>query len=314
MQRPVGVLVGVIVTLGLIGAALVALASPAAARGRCADYATQEAAQADLPSYPSLDGDHDGIACETLPHATRSVTVTVIQAPCVSDPTASVTRLYLAYFLRQPDPAGLAFWVDRCNRNISSLVDISDAFAGSPEFTQRYGALGNLAFVTLVYRNVLDRDPDAGGLKASVDFLGRGARRGEVMLGFSESPEFIARTEGAELAEPHRCIAAQWGDVRPRPVRGRLDRRRRRRMRHPRGGAHRRVDRASGRVAHRRLCRRVGTLARSVHRDHLHVARRARHRPCRPARGRLGFRSVDVVVAAAHLVRERPRSPRGSSP
>ena len=102
MQRPVGV----VITLGLIGAALVAFASPAAARGRCADYATQEAAQADLPSYPSLDGDHDGVACETLPHATGAVTVTVIQAPCVSDPTASVTRLYLAYFLRQPDPAG----------------------------------------------------------------------------------------------------------------------------------------------------------------------------------------------------------------
>ena len=89
MQRPVGV----VITLGLIGAALVAFASPAAARGRCADYATQEAAQADLPSYPSLDGDHDGVACETLPHATGAVTVTVIQAPCVSDPTASVTRL-----------------------------------------------------------------------------------------------------------------------------------------------------------------------------------------------------------------------------
>ena len=77
MQRPVGV----VVTLGLIGAALVAFPSPAAARGRCADYATQEAAQADLPPYPSLDGDHDGVACDTLPHATRAVTVTVIQAP-----------------------------------------------------------------------------------------------------------------------------------------------------------------------------------------------------------------------------------------
>ena len=195
MQRPLGV----VVTLGLIGAALIGSATPAAARGRCADYATQEAAQADLPSYPSLDGDHDGVACETLPHATRAVTVTVIQAPCVTDPTASVTRLYLAYFLRQPDAAGLVFWIDRCNRNISSLVDISDAFAGSPEFEQRYGALDNVTFVTLLYHNVLDRDPDAGGLKASVDFLGRGVHRGEVMLGFSESPEFIVKSDGGEL-------------------------------------------------------------------------------------------------------------------
>ncbi len=111
-------------------------------------------------------------------------------APCTNDPTGSVTRLYRAYFLRAPDSTGLPFWVDRCNRGASSLVDISDAFAGSPEFNLRYGALANPDFVTLVYKNVLDRAPDAGGLKASVDFLGRGARRGEVMLGFSESPEF----------------------------------------------------------------------------------------------------------------------------
>ena len=111
-------------------------------------------------------------------------------APCTNDPTGSVTRLYRAYFLRAPDSTGLPFWVDRCNRGLSSLVDISDAFAGSPEFNLRYGALANPDFVTLVYRNVLDRAPDAGGLQASVDFLGRGARRGEVMLGFSESPEF----------------------------------------------------------------------------------------------------------------------------
>ena len=57
MQRPIVV----VLTLGLIGAALVAFASPAAARGRCADYPTQEAAQADLPAYPSLDGGHDGV-------------------------------------------------------------------------------------------------------------------------------------------------------------------------------------------------------------------------------------------------------------
>ena len=183
-----------VITAGtLVGASLVVgLSAPAAARGKCADYPTQEAAQADLPNFPRLDGNHDGVACEDLPHASRSVTV--IQAPCATDPTASVTRLYLAYFLRQPDAGGLAFWVDRCNRNISSLVDISDAFVGSPEFSLRYGALDDVAFVTLVYHNVLDRQPDAGGLKASVDFLGRGARRGEVMLGFSESPEFIAKS------------------------------------------------------------------------------------------------------------------------
>ena len=93
-----------------------------------------------------------------------------------------------------PTPPACPFSVDRCNRQVSSLVDVSDTFAGSPEFNLRYGALDNAAFVALVYKNVLNRAPDAAGLQASVDFLGRGARRGEVMLGFSESPEFKAKS------------------------------------------------------------------------------------------------------------------------
>ncbi len=187
-----------------MGVGLFVSAAPVAARGRCADYTYQEDAQADLHIYPSLDGnDKDGLACESLPHRPGSPAparaVAAPPGPCATDPTSSVTRLYLAYFLRQPDAAGLAFWVDRCNRAVSSLVDVSDAFAGSPEFLLRYGALDNPAFVTLVYRNVLARDPDAGGLQASLDFLGRGARRGEVMLGFSESPEFVAKTGVGEV-------------------------------------------------------------------------------------------------------------------
>ena len=203
----VGCVIAVLAASGVIG-----IASPAAARGRCADYAYQEDAQADLVNYASLDGDKDGIACEALPHrASKAATVTVIGGQCTADPTASITRLYLAYFQRQPDQSGLAFWVDRCDRAVSSLVDISDAFAASAEFTARYGALDNAAFVALVYRNVLARAPDPGGLQSWLDFIARGARRGEVMLGFSESPEFLAKTGGglASLTvAPSSSIAA----------------------------------------------------------------------------------------------------------
>ena len=190
----------------VVGSGVLAMSSlPASAAGHCADYATQEDAEAAVSLYPGLDRDHDGVVCESLPHRSGGPAASPppASAPplriaatraCTADPTGSVTRLYLAYFLRAPDAAGLSFWVDRCNRNVSSLVDVSDAFAGSPEFNLRYGALDNPAFVTLVYKNVLGRTPDQGGLQGSVDFLGRGARRGEVMLGFSESPEFIAKS------------------------------------------------------------------------------------------------------------------------
>ena len=106
---------------------------------------------------------------------------------------AEVARLYLAYFLRRPDEEGFEYWAG-VRRNGRSLAAISDDFATSREFTQRYGALSNRQFVELVYRNVLDRNPDAGGLAHWVSVLDRGGARGQVMLGFSESTEFRNRT------------------------------------------------------------------------------------------------------------------------
>jgi hypothetical protein len=104
--------------------------------------------------------------------------------------TAPVTRLYFAYFLRIPDYGGLLFWVNSFKSG-TSLSAISNAFAQSAEFQARYGSLNNAEFVTLVYNNVLGRAPDAGGLAFWTGQLDSGAMtRGQVMLGFSESPEY----------------------------------------------------------------------------------------------------------------------------
>jgi hypothetical protein len=104
--------------------------------------------------------------------------------------TAPVTRLYFAYFLRFPDISGLSFWVSRFKTG-TPLTAISNAFTQSHEFQTRYGSLTNSEFVTLVYNNVLGRAPDPGGLAFWTGQLDSGARtRGDVMLGFSESPEF----------------------------------------------------------------------------------------------------------------------------
>ncbi len=108
---------------------------------------------------------------------------------------AEVARLYLAYFLRWPDESGFEYWVG-VRRSGRSLAEISTDFATSGEFVQRYGALSNRDFVGLVYRNVLGRDPDAEGWDHWTSALDRGAPRGLVMLGFSESIEFRARTAG----------------------------------------------------------------------------------------------------------------------
>lgn len=105
-----------------------------------------------------------------------------------------LARSYRAYFLRDPDQSGLDFWFSKVNAGWST-ARVSDFFAQSSEFTNRYGALNNDEFVNLIYTNVLGRAGDQGGIDYWTDQLDRGAKtRGQVMAGYSESNEYKAAT------------------------------------------------------------------------------------------------------------------------
>lgn len=97
-------------------------------------------------------------------------------------------RLYQAAFDRTPDLPGLGFQIGALDAG-SSLLQVAANFIASPEFQRTYGALDNAAFVTQLYRNVLDRAPDPGGLAFHTGNLATGTSRAEVLMGFSESPE-----------------------------------------------------------------------------------------------------------------------------
>jgi Metallo-peptidase family M12B Reprolysin-like/Domain of unknown function (DUF4214) len=105
-----------------------------------------------------------------------------------------VVRLYLGFFNRIPDHAGLTLHVGNY-RNGTPLSTVASAFANSQEFTQAYGSLTNAQFVTLVYQNVLGRLPDQAGYTSWLNMLNNGASRGEVMVGFTESLENVNRTK-----------------------------------------------------------------------------------------------------------------------
>ncbi len=109
-------------------------------------------------------------------------------------PTGQVFRLYDAFFDRPPDADGSCYWVRRMAGG-EQLVDIAAHFAVSDEFVATYGSLSDEEFVKLVYRNVLGRDGDEAGVAYWTGLLGSGAlSRGEAMVGFSESPEYVLRT------------------------------------------------------------------------------------------------------------------------
>ena len=107
---------------------------------------------------------------------------------------APVVRLYSATFLRLPDYDGLLTWAN-ASRSGWTLEQIADEFTTSTEFQNRYGDVSDAEFVTLLYNNVLGRDPDAGGLADWVGRLESGQSRGSILVGFSESVEYRAASE-----------------------------------------------------------------------------------------------------------------------
>jgi len=134
-----------------------------------------------------LGGDYRGLALLGTPGSSTSGSGGAIPVASVRP---QVMRLYMAYFLRMPDTGGLEHWLASARSGVP-LATISQAFSESAEFSDRYGQLSNGGFVDQVYSNVLRREPDAGGRAFWVERLTSGTTRGEMMIGFSESDEFV---------------------------------------------------------------------------------------------------------------------------
>lgn len=103
----------------------------------------------------------------------------------------AVARLYRAFFRRDADSAGLGYWVPKYRAGELCLDEIAEFFSRSSEFVRTYGSLANPEFVRRVYLNVLNREPDPDGYRHWATRLTYGGlSRGEMMVAFSESPEF----------------------------------------------------------------------------------------------------------------------------
>ena len=127
--------------------------------------------------------------------------------------SAQVMRIYRTTLDRDPDTNGHLGWIDILQDGAQTLDDVAGRFVNSAEFQGRYGATNTTDFVTLLYNNVLGRDPDAGGLAGWSDRLdNQGWSRAEVVLGFSESREFTDATQADALELSRAGYQAGWSD------------------------------------------------------------------------------------------------------
>lgn len=92
----------------------------------------------------------------------------------------SATELYLGFFGRAPDAAGLYYWSSQISQGVSPLT-VAQGFANSAEFSLRYGNLAAADQINLAYQNILERAPDAGGAQYWTSKLQSGTPIGEIV-------------------------------------------------------------------------------------------------------------------------------------
>lgn len=109
-----------------------------------------------------------------------------------SSASAQVMRLYSATLNRVPDQGGLEFNTGQLSS--LGLQGLANTFVASAEFQARFGALNNQQFVEQLFLFALGRAGDAGGIAFWTSQLNAGASRGQIVVGFSESAENVART------------------------------------------------------------------------------------------------------------------------
>jgi hypothetical protein len=85
-----------------------------------------------------------------------------------------IAKLYVAYFNRPADPAGLAYWEGRVETAKGDTSVVSAEFAASAEYKTTYANMTNEQIVDKIYQNLFGRAAEADGKKYWADLMTAG--------------------------------------------------------------------------------------------------------------------------------------------
>jgi hypothetical protein len=83
----------------------------------------------------------------------------------------NIQKLYVAYFNRPADTAGLAYWETVVEAAKGDTTAVSAAFAADTEYKAAYANMSNADIVNKVYQNLFGRDAEAAGKAYWADLL-----------------------------------------------------------------------------------------------------------------------------------------------
>jgi len=92
--------------------------------------------------------------------------------------TEAVQKLYVAYFSRPADKAGLAYWEGIVTANGGNTSAVAVAFANSQEYKDTFAGQSQYQIVNTIYMNLFGRAAEPAGL----DYWGQGLINGRVTI------------------------------------------------------------------------------------------------------------------------------------
>lgn len=118
----------------------------------------------------------------------------------------AVDRAFIDILRRGTDAAGRAYWVGRLRSGLITRKLRANLY-GSPEYASTQGGGTVVGYVTSAYRDILGREPEAGGLDYWIDLIESGTPRGTV------AERFLATSEARTVIV--RDLFLRWVDREP---------------------------------------------------------------------------------------------------
>jgi len=137
-------------------------------------------------------------------------TLTISVVAAASSDMASVVRLFEAAVDRQPEGAGLNYWVQKVQAG-ASLTDIAVNMVECQEFNNLYGdvkLLSPTVYISELYANVLHREGSHSDINYWVSYMAAGATPDQVLINFATCPENINNT--LYVQNLHQASTGTW--------------------------------------------------------------------------------------------------------
>ena len=126
-----------------------------------------------------------------------------------------ITKIYIGYFDRAPDPDGLNYWIGRFNDGMDYPL-IAQSFSDQVESTNKYPYLDNPlvaspdTFLNSVYMNLFERAPDADGLAYWKAQLDGGRPVGEIIFDIINGATDTDAGQDATILANKTTVAYDW--------------------------------------------------------------------------------------------------------